>query len=125
MRMAPAALISGCLLCFFGGCGDSAPASPLAPRLDAANAVTDPAARDKELVALALDAGKAGDIAIANASLDALSNDTLREQTKVKVILRLAKAGKVAAAYKLEATIADAKARERLHLKIRNRDFSE
>jgi hypothetical protein len=125
MRMAAAALISGCLLCLLGGCGDSAPASPLAPRLDAAKAVSDPAARDKELVALALDAGKAGDIEVANASLDAIANDSQREQTKVKVILRLAKAGKVAAAYKLEATVADAKARERLYLKIRNRDFSE
>jgi hypothetical protein len=125
MRMALAALISGCLLCSVGGCGDSAPVSPLAPRLDAAKAVADPADRDKELVKLALDAGAAGDVEIANAGLDALSNDPLREQTKVKVILRLAKAGKTAAAYKLEATIADAKARDRLHLKIRGRDFSD
>ena len=53
------------------------------------------------------------------------SNEALREQTKPKLILRLAKAGKRDAATKLEQTIADAKARERLELKIRKRDFSE
>ena len=125
MRMASAALISGYLLCLLSGCGGGTPDSPLAPRLDAAKAVSDPAARDKELVKLALDAGAAGDAPMASAALDALSNDTLREQTKVGVIWRLAKAGKVVAARTLIDTIPDATAKEKLRFKIRTRDFSD
>jgi hypothetical protein len=126
MRLASVALSLGCLLSFLIGCGgESTPESPLTPRLEAAKAVSDPAARDKDLAKLALEAGTAGDGPIANDALAAISNDALREQTKPKVILRLAKAGKRDAASKLEQTIGDAKARERLELKIRSRDFSE
>jgi hypothetical protein len=126
MRTATAALFTGFLFQLLAGCGgDNAPASPLAPRLEAAKAVADPAARDKDLVKLALEAGTAGDGPIANESLAAVSNDGLREQTKGNVVLRLAKAGKTDAASQLVGTIADGKTRDRLRLKIRSRDFSE
>jgi hypothetical protein len=125
MRLASVVVCLACSLVVLAGCGGGTPDSPLTPRLDAAKAVSDTAARDKELVKLALEASAAGDIEIANSALDALSNDPLREQTKAKVVLRLAKAGKRAAAFKLQATIADANARERLRVKIRSKDFSE
>jgi hypothetical protein len=126
MRMAFVGFSLACLLLSFQGCGGGgSPESPLAPRLEAAKAVSDPEARDKDLAKLALEAGTAGDIPIANDALAAISNEALREQTKPKLILRLAKAGKRDAATKLEQTISDVKARERLELKIRSRDFSE
>jgi hypothetical protein len=126
MRMAFVAFNLGCLLSLLGCGGEpEAPPSPLAPRLDAAKALSDPGARDKELVKLAVEAAAAGDATVANGSLDAIGNDALREQTKPKVILRLAKSGKTDPANKLLNSIGDAKTRDRIRLKIRTRDFSE
>jgi hypothetical protein len=128
MRMGSAAVALGCLLIPFLGCGGDGGAalpSPLQPRLDAAKAMSDAAARDKELAKLALEAATGGDIAVANESANSIANDTLREQTKAKVVLRLAKAGKTDGANALLRTIADAKTRDRLALKIRTRDFAD
>jgi hypothetical protein len=126
MRSATVAFFSGFLILLVAGCGgDSAPASPLAPKLETAMAVSDPGARDTELVKLALEAATAGDVAIANSSLDAVANEGLRDQSKPKVILRLAKAAKLTAANKLIDSLSDAKMKDKLRMKIRGRDFTE
>ena len=128
MRIASAALSVGCLFISLIGCGgdeEAPPPSPLAPRLEEAKAVADSAARDKELDKLALEAGTAGDVAVASDAVAAIGNEALREKTKVTVVLRLAKAGKTDGAAKLEQTIVDVNTRSRLHLKMRTREFSE
>jgi hypothetical protein len=125
MRLAPVALCLAFSLVALAGCGEGTPDSPLASKLDAARAISDGAARDKELAKLAVEAATAGDAPIANASLDAIANDGVREQTKLKVILGLGKAGKMAPVNKLIESIPDPKTRDRLRLKIRTRDFSD
>jgi hypothetical protein len=117
-------LVLGLLLGFAAGCSEQKPAPPptpataLASRLGAAEAIFDSGKRDDALRAVAEAAAGVGEVKVVKRALQGIFDSTQRDAAAAAAAVALAKTGKPAEAKEIALTIFDSSKRDETLAKL-------